>query len=290
MGQRALAGARAPVAALKVLVTGAAGFSGRHLCAALSRDDTLEVHAATRAHCDLSDASATRALVAEVGPRQIYHLAGSFSDDPAEAERAIVHATRNVLTAARGLARRCRVLLVGSAAEYGPVAEADNPVSESRALRPVGAYARAKAAQAELMRQYEGDPHLELVLARTFNLLGAGQSSRLLLGRVEAWLRTRTEGEVLVLGDLSARRDYLPIAEAVAAYRLIMHAGRPGGVYNVGSGRPTPVRDAVHALLRAHGVPPSAIEERGDVRGVGSEASAIWADITALRALAARSA
>jgi nucleoside-diphosphate-sugar epimerase len=266
---------------MRVLVTGAAGFLGRHMAARLAAEPGIELHRANRADGDLADPAATAALLAAVRPRQIYHLAGAFTGDLATDFRANVVTTENLLAAARP---PCRVLLVGSAAEYGAVLPEDCPVVESQPLRPVSAYGLTKVCQTLLMRAHDRASGVEVVMARVFNLLGERMSPHLVIGRVQAWLASRSAGGPprLALGNLDDQRDYLRVEEAVAAFERVMLRARDGDVVHVASGRPIPVRALARELLAAAGLDESVIDEDRTRR---SEVPVIFADVTKLAAL-----
>ena len=270
---------------MRVLVTGAAGFTGRHLCARLAASRDVDLVPAVRP-LDLAEPAAVHALFARVRPDAVYHLAGRFSDVLDEDCRDNVTTTENVLEAARRLASGCRVLLVGSAAEYGRAEPHDNPVPETAPLRPASAYGVSKVRQTELMRRFAA-LGLEVVMARPFNLLGEGMSPRLVVGRVQAWIAARERGETarLTLGCLDARRDFLPVGDALSAYQRILGRGVPGEVYNVGAGFALPVRDVVHRLLTDRGLDPALIDEEPGRRGVGEPVAEIYADIRKLAQL-----
>ena len=256
---------------MTVLVTGAGGFSGRRLLAQLPGAVGV-----TRADCDLADPAAVRALLERLRPSRIYHLAGSFSNVPEEDYRSNCLTSANLVAAAP---RGCRLLLVGSAAEYGPVRPGEGPIREDRPLRPTSVYGLSKVCQTLLMRA--GAPGVEIVMARTFNLVGEGASPALLVGKLGAWLAAGAPGR-LQLGRLDDVRDYLPVDDGVAAYRRIMERGRDGEVVHVASGRPTRVRDLVAELAGRH---LARIDEAPEARGVGSAASEVVADIGKLQAL-----
>ena len=59
--------------------------------------------------------------------------------------------TKNIFDSIREINVKARVLLVGSAAEYGRIEEADNPVSEAHPLRPISIYGLTKVMQTTLM-------------------------------------------------------------------------------------------------------------------------------------------
>ena len=123
---------------MRVLVTGAAGFTGGHLAAALRDDPKVELHLTARSApvgalteaCDLADPGAVLALLERVRPREVYHLAGAFTNECEADHRANVVTTEAVLEGVRRLGLAARVLLVGSAAEYGRVAPGESPIGE----------------------------------------------------------------------------------------------------------------------------------------------------------------
>jgi GDP-4-dehydro-6-deoxy-D-mannose reductase len=148
----------------RVLVTGATGFVGRHLLAALraafpaaglvpaarAGDADAGGGAAVRAF-DLTDAEGVAALVAEVRPDACVHLAAasavaeSFAD-PDAAWRANVDGTRALAAALMRHAPECRLLHVSSGEVYGLSFNGGAPLDESAPLRPANPYAAAKAA------------------------------------------------------------------------------------------------------------------------------------------------
>jgi nucleoside-diphosphate-sugar epimerase len=265
---------------MRVLVTGAAGFLGRHLAARLAGTPGIELTRARRADGDLSDPAAAAALLEVARPQQIFHLAGGFTGDLGADYRANVVTTENLLAAARP---PCRILLVGSAAEYGAVPPGDCPVRETQPLRPSSGYGVTKVCQTLLMRAHDPGRGVEVVMARLFNLLGEGMSPRLVVGRVQAWLAARGPGaDRLQLGNLDEERDYLPVEEAVAALERVMDHAPAGEVVHVASGRPVAVRAIVQRLLADAGVEEVVIDEDRSRR---SGVPVIFADISKLTAL-----
>ena len=100
------------------------------------------------------------------------------------------------------------------------------------------------------------DSGLEIVVARTFNLIGAGLDPRLAPAAFAVQVRAVARGETTVVrcGWLGGRRDYLDIADAVRAYRLLAEHGRPGEIVNVCSGSSVPIGDILTKLLTIGGV------------------------------------
>jgi GDP-4-dehydro-6-deoxy-D-mannose reductase len=239
---------------MKALVTGATGFVGRHLRAHLEAEGD-DVAGADLNGFDVTDAEAVRNVVRATSPEAVYHLAASSHvgdswDAPQRVFRTNAEGTLNVLRAAIefGVAR---VLVVGSADEYGTVGEGDLPLAEDQPLRPITPYGASKAAAGLLALQAHLGDGLATVRTRSFNHTGPGQSDRFLvpaLARRIAEAEMRDEAVVSV-GSLDAVRDFTDVRDVVRAYRLLVERGEPGGVYNVCSGVGRAVGDVVDALV-----------------------------------------
>ena len=256
----------------RVLITGLGGFVGQHLGRLLAADDSRETFGsvvaaeAEREHplpadhlmvCDLLDASAVNGLINAVRPDRIYHIAGIAEvgdtwGDPRPAYEVNILGQLNLLEAVVASCPNSRVLVVGSAAEYGIVREADCPITENHPLEPADPYAVSKAAQDVMARQYFLARGTDIVRTRSFNHIGPGQSAGFLLGRVVRKVAEVNDGSgepLLELGDLSARRDFTDVRDVVRAYQLLMGQGESGEAYNVCSGRAVPVAEVVETAL-----------------------------------------
>src|SRR5699024_4618408 len=90
-----------------------------------------------------------------------------------------------------------------------------------------------------------------------FNLRGAGQTDKFVASAFASRIvrAERGGGEVLTVGDLSARRDFTDVRDVVRAYRLIVESGEPGEVYNVCSGADLAVADLADQLVALSRVP-----------------------------------
>ncbi|MGI8757413.1 MAG: GDP-mannose 4,6-dehydratase [Acidimicrobiales bacterium] len=241
----------------RVLVTGARGFVGRHLMAHLSAegDDAVGIDRTGARAVDITDAAAVSATIAEVAPTTIYHLAG-WADvggswkAPVEAFRANAEGTLNVLSAAADAGVE-RVLAVSSADVYGKVEPSELPLTEESPLRPASPYAASKVAADYLGLQAWLGRGLPVMRVRAFNHLGPGQTDKFVAPALASRIARaeRDGGDVLPIGDLSARRDFTDVRDVVRAYRLLVANGEPGEVYNVCSGVDLAVQDLADQLL-----------------------------------------
>jgi GDP-4-dehydro-6-deoxy-D-mannose reductase len=242
---------------VKAAITGARGFVGRHLGAHLRAHDVevvaLDVDGVEPV--DITDGPALAARVREIRPQTLYHLAaithvGDSWADEAAVRRVNVDGTANVLEACTG-AGVARIVVVGSAEEYGRVDGAGAPLRETAPLHPISPYARSKVAAEELALAAARAGQLEVLCVRAFNHTGPGQSPKFLVPGLARRIvaAERSGADDIVVGNLDPIRDYTDVRDVVRAYRLLAEQGEPGQVYNVCSGRGVSVADVAHGLL-----------------------------------------
>jgi GDP-4-dehydro-6-deoxy-D-mannose reductase len=238
---------------VRALVTGAHGFVGPYLTAHLESQGDEVVGLGPEV--DITDGEAIRTAVGAARPHAVYHLAaashvGESWSAPVEVLRVNAEGTLNVLLAAEAAGAE-RVLVVGSAEEYGIVEPEALPLVETAPLRPVTPYGASKVAAEVMALQAFRARGLPVVAARPFNHLGPGQSDRLVASTLAHQVaRNEREGtDVIMAGDLTPRRDFTDVRDVVRAYRLLVTDGQPGEVYNVCSGVDVPVSVVADALI-----------------------------------------
>ena len=239
---------------MRALVTGANGFVGLHLVAHLAAcgDEVIE------SDTDILDREAIVATITEAQPDVVYHLAaqadvGGSWDFPVETLRVNVEGTLNVCDASR-LAGAQRVLGITSADVYGHVAQKDSlggPLDETTPLRPVSPYAASKAASETICMQARLGHGLNVILARSFNHLGPGQSDRFVASAIASRIAAneRSGATTVSVGNLEARRDFTDVRDVVRAYRLLIEQGTPGEAYHVCSGQARAIREIAEQLV-----------------------------------------
>lgn len=239
--------------------------------------------------CDLSDRADVLSMIRGVRPRLVVHLAGSFRNDFATDVAVNALSAGWMLDALLTAGLDTRIVLVGSAAEYGLVEPGDNPVPETRPLKPMSVYGLTKAMQTQVAEYYAGGRGANVVVARLFNVIGPGLSQRLFVGRAQAQIERYQRGEIdqLEFGNLESERDYLTTDEAADRLALIASLGVRGEVYNVGSGRPVRMRELLRSMLERAGCADAPIVEH-IVKGRAAvvDLPCIYADVRKLDALA----
>jgi GDP-4-dehydro-6-deoxy-D-mannose reductase len=281
---------------VRVLVTGAHGFVGGHLLELLRGEHPeVEVFAlvrprggapgprpgrATILEADVDDAAAMTAAVATARPDRIVHLAGQSSVhhswiDPGATLRTNVQGIVHLMEAVRTERLRPRVLVVGSADEYGIVENASIPVRETTPLRPVSPYAVSKVAQGLLALQYAEPDGPHVLRTRTFPHTGPGRGEAFAessFARQIAEISAGRRAPVLSVGNLDAVRDFTDVRDVVRAYWALLERETPGptagpdAVFNVCSGRGVRLRDLLDRLVALAGVKVEIRQDPGRLR------------------------
>jgi GDP-4-dehydro-6-deoxy-D-mannose reductase len=244
----------------RIWVTGAAGFSGRHLIRYLrGLPEPLQLvgfdlrpeapEGLDSYHqVDLADGAKLRELAEAQPPDRVIHLAGLL---PPVAEpdlwRVNVGGTLNLLRALAEAKTHARFLTVGSAAEYVDISS--RRIREDHAAGGNSPYGRTKWAQSILALAFGAEAGMKVMVARTFNLIGPGVPQTLAPG---AFCAQFTNGQTEVkVGNLKPQRDFIDIRDAVAAYWAICEKGTSGAIYNVCTGKTASIRTLVE-LFQHH--------------------------------------
>jgi len=247
---------------VRVFVTGARGFVGGHLVPRLL-EAGFEVTATDR-DLDVCNRAAVEARLKRVRPEAIVHLAAQSSVaasalDPEQTHRINFGGARSVLEGALRCDSRPRVLLIGSADQYGSAAPGSPPFTEDSPLAPASAYARSKAEAEQLGTSFV-DAGLEVVRIRAFSHSGPGQSDAFALSsfaRQIAEIEARLCEPVLRVGNLESVRDYLDVDDVVEAYLRLLEPTVAADIYNVASGVGRRLGDLLNALIERSSARPS---------------------------------
>ncbi len=274
----------------RILLTGAGGFVGGHLRAALAAaypGATLLTDPV-----DVRDAAAVAAAVAAGAPDVCVHLAAvatvaAARDDEDRAWAVNLHGTLHVARALLRHAPDCQMLFVSSADAYGG-GTSDTPIDEATPLAPKNLYAATKAA-ADLALGAMAGQGLAVVRLRPFNHTGPGQSADLVIAafaRQIARIAAGLQPPRLEVGNLDTWRDFLDVRDVCAAYVACIdrrEALPPGTILNIGSGQPRRIGDVLAELVALAGITAEVRAEPARTRA--NDVARTVADCTRARAL-----
>ncbi|MFN3724138.1 MAG: NAD-dependent epimerase/dehydratase family protein [Paracoccaceae bacterium] len=254
----------------KVIVTGAGGFIGGAVMAALAAADALPVGMGRQGAPDnLQAASAwVRAdlvadpldmLLADIRPDAIIHCAALTAAPETDTGRAELFAanltaTVRLIDAVSRLHHPVRLVVVSSAAIWAPMPPGLPMIDETFPMRPVAAYGVSKAA-ATLYALAEADRHgLDLAVAVPFNVLGPGQPRRLVPSVFIDQLNTDT-GQFTV-SNPDVIRDWVDVRDVANALVTLSQPNGPRGLFNIASGKGHSLAEMIAALCRIGGWTP----------------------------------
>jgi UDP-glucose 4-epimerase len=264
--------------ALRVLVTGGAGFIGSHLVDRLIdaghevvildnfstgsiRNLSNSLHRSTFQLVRADIRRIPRSIEKRLGKvERVVHLAALTSvpqsvKNPASTIQVNVLGTSNVLQAAKALKAE-RVVFASSAAVYG--APGVIPISETASLSPISPYGASKAASELYLRSFEASYGIEGVSLRFFNVYGPRQTSGQYAGVISVFSKQALNHRPLrIFGDGLQTRDFIYVSDVVDAILAALEKGFKSRVFNIGSGRETTILELANTIYRIVGSRPA---------------------------------
>ena len=251
---------------MRALITGMEGFVGPYLAKELikrgyivagtylkKRSDSIPKKT-TQYHVDILDMDALNEMLLDFKPDVLFHLAGisdvGFSFKQPEITHKInVEGTKNVIESAFKLEKKPKILMVGSAMEYG--IPQFTPITEDHPLNPSSPYAKSKVEAEKIAKEY-CDKGMEIISTRSFNHTGPGQSPNFVsssFAREVAKIEKGLQKPDIKVGNLSSKRDFTDVRDIVKAYVDLVEKGKAGESYNVCSGKGVSMQKILDVLL-----------------------------------------
>lgn len=276
-----------------VLITGIGGFAGSHLAEFLVQQhpemslhgivrdaekienirqfgDCIQLHA-----CDIVNFQSVFAVMKEVKPDMIFHLAGqafvpSSFERTAETFSVNVIGAINIFEAVKAAEISPRILITTSGEIYGET-EGLPLHTETTVPHPVNPYAASKTSIdyiAQTYRSYEG---LDIIIARPFNHTGPRQKPSFVcssLARQIAAINKRKSEPVLHVGNIKARRDFTDVCDVVRGYWLASQSNDKNHfIFNLCSGNVFSIEEIIRLFEEISSVNFSLNIEQKRMRG-----------------------
>lgn len=247
------------------LITGGNGYVGRVFSEFLKRSNRYDVVLTSKTASaknpnliptDLTDLSATKALIEKVRPDIIFHLAGGArSRTWSGLLQDNILTTTSLIESIQSSKRPCRLVCTGSAAEYGNAFTPGVPLKEAGPFSPISSYGTIKVWQTELCSYY-ANRGSDIVNGRVFNLMGPGIPRDTVVGNFITQIKAVEAGkqEKISTSNLEPLRDYIDIRDACEALELIGRSGKSGETYNVCSGHAIQLRKLLGLFIEKSGL------------------------------------
>jgi nucleoside-diphosphate-sugar epimerase len=254
----------------RVLITGGYGALGTAVVKHIKKFQKYNIFISSRVKknndnliCDISNHNQLLDMLEYIKPDLIIHLAATYSCNFNESYQTNVQSTKCILDYIKTNKKQIRILIIGSAAEYGMVKPDENPIAEDHVLKPFSIYGIIKSWQTLLMGAYVNSG-IDVVCARIFNLYGEGISEHLFAGYFYKQIVEVASGRQskIEVGNLSNIRDYISVDEAAQQIIDIMFFGNTGEVYHVARGIPIIMREFAIYLLRLKGLDSNVLLEK----------------------------
>lgn len=256
----------------KALITGVAGFAGSHLSQYLISQninvtgffhpkhpiqniDVLKGKVNLVA-CNVLQKKDIEEKIKKIKPDYVFHLAAFSSpsqsfNNPKETLKNNIFGQVNLLEALVKIKSKTKILIIGSADEYGEVPKEHLPIKEVSPLSPASPYGVSKVAQDLLGYQFYLNYNLNIVRVRPFNHIGPRQAPIFVVSSFASQIANleKNGGGIMKVGNLASSRDFTDVRDMVKAYLLAVEIGKRGDVYNIGSGHPVKIGQILKIML-----------------------------------------
>lgn len=245
-----------------ILITGANGFLGSYFLSFLGEKKDIKIYGVSLSFknqprsnlfaCDLLRPKEFQSVLQRIKPSYIFHFAGGRYVNDQQTFDANFLTTKNLFESIKvlGLGRKTRVIIPGSAAEYGNI-ETKNKIVENCLPKPMGWYGFVKLLQTQLGVFY-AQQDFDVVIVRMFNVSGACSPISLALGGFAKQIVDIENGAdpVIKTKNLDGQRDFLDVKDVCRGLWAVALKGKSGQIYNLCSGRSSTIRDLLQQLLQ----------------------------------------
>jgi len=253
---------------LKILVTGGAGFIGKHLVKSLiekGNEVTIFDNYSNSSKKSISHliemgvksiegdiTNITDIFNATKNQDTVIHLAAKISVDesiknPDETFNVNVEGTRNVLTVC--FKNHIKNLIVSSsAAIYGETESPEIKIKEETEKKPISPYGKSKLKMEEIINKFVLDHGINCVILRFFNIYGIGQTPEY-AGVITKFIQKIKQNKDLeIFGNGMQIRDFVSINDIINSIHNTLSYDK-SGTYNIASGDAITIKELAEKMI-----------------------------------------
>ena len=246
----------------RILITGAYGFLGNALWEFLE-EKNLEFDIWGIAKngkkspkkiilCDINRSQKLLSVLSWLKPALIFHFAGGRKPNDREIFASNFLTTKSLFETVLKIKNyHPRIIIPGTAAEYGCVRSTEGLIDECVPAHPASWYGFVKFMQTSLGLMF-AQKGLLVTVARMFNILGPGVPPTLAIGKFAkdiVLMEKNAKPRTLHTKNLDGRRDFLDIRDVCEALVAVAKYGQSGEIYNICSGKSFRIRELLEQLL-----------------------------------------
>jgi len=258
----------------KILIAGVSGFIGRSFWQYLKKKKTLFQVFGIDARldfndknifcCNLTHSKSLQDILTRIQPDYIFHFAGGRMAHEKKLFEANILTTKSLLDVIQQIPHfHPRVIIPGSAAEYGKMPQGKKLIMECCEPKPLTWYGFVKLMQTNLGLMYF-QRGMDIIVVRMFNIIGAGAPPSLVVGKFAQQIVDIEKGKskkIIHTKNLEGRRDFLDIEDVLQALLLVVQKGKSGEIYNICSGQSIEINELLKKILSCAKVKDIVIKE-----------------------------
>ena len=215
----------------------------------------------------------------ESKPDVIINFIGTLANDYSKSYKVNVLITKNLFDAIIKAKYNGKLILIGSAAEYG----IQEKYCEDCVEKPRSIYGLTKLMQHSLFQYYVNTFHIKANYIRLFNVIDINLSDKLFIGNFTKQIKLTLKGATneIILGDLNSYRDYHLIDDTYEGFMKVIESGNNGEVYNLGMGKAILLDEFVKKVLSTLNLQVKLIIK--DTKSVGNIRNKVIANINKIK-------
>jgi len=256
---------------MEILVTGGAGFIGKHLVKSLlekgyqvtifdnfsnSTKDSVSSLVDIGAKVVEGDITKPLEILNAIKDQDIViHLSAKISvsesiNNPSETFRVNVDGTRNVLAACEK--NHVKKLIVSSSAAVYGEGSSDVKLTERSKTNPISPYGESKVKMEREIKQFVSKNDINCIVLRFFNIYGIGQSDEY-AGVITKFIERISRNKPLeIFGDGMQTRDFVAVYDVINSIHNAISSGK-SGIYNIASGKAVTIKQLAELMISASG-------------------------------------